>query len=278
MSVSVTRVQVREPRGGLFQFIHDGLLVAQRNLRRVPRVPELLAVATIRPLLFLLLFAYVFGGAISVPGGDSREYLLAGIFVQTVAFASATTGTGLAEDMSKGLVDRFRSLPMARSAVLLGRAFSDVVVNAVTVTVLAGFGLLVGWHVNDGVSDAIAGMALLLLLGFAFSWVGAFVGMTIRTPEAVQASMLILLFPITFLSNALMPIQRMPGWLQPVAEWNPVSATSAALRQLFGNPNPFASQHVWPAQHAILASLLSIGVILAVFGPLAVRRYRQALA
>jgi ABC transporter DrrB family efflux protein len=278
MTSSLLALNLRDSRGGFFQFAHDGLLVAQRNMRRVPRLPELLAVATIRPLLFLLLFAYVLGGAIAVPGGNSREYLLAGIFVQTVVFASATTGTGLAEDMGKGLVDRFRSLPMARSAVLLGRALSDVVINAVTVTVLLLAGLLVGWRINNGVPKAAAGLALLLLLGFAMSWVGAYVGMTIRTPEAVQASMLILLFPITFLSNALMPIQGMPGWLQPAAEWNPVSATTAALRQLFGNPNPYATEQVWPAQHALLASLLSIGLVLAVFGPLAVRRYRQAVA
>lgn len=278
MSAGVFSAGAREPRGGLIQFLHDGLLVAQRNLRRVPRMPELLAVATIRPLLFLLLFAYVLGGSIAVPGGNPREYLLAGIFVQTVAFASASTGTGLADDMNMGLIDRFRSLPMARSAVLFGRALSDVAINAFTVTVLFLAGLLVGWRIHRGAADAAAGLALLLLLGFAMSWVGAFVGMTLRAPEAVQATMLILLFPVTFLSNALMPIQGMPGWLQPAAEWNPMSATTAALRELFGNPNPFAAQHVWPAQHALLGSLISIGLILAIFGPLAVYRYRQSAA
>jgi ABC transporter DrrB family efflux protein len=267
----------REPRGGLVQFARDGLLVGQRNLRRVPRVPQLLAVATIQPLLFVLLFAYILGGAITVPGGY-RSYLLAGIFVQTVVFASATTATALAEDMSKGLIDRFRSLPMTRSAVLLGRALSDVVMNILTVAVLILVGLLVGWRIENGILKAIAGFGMLLLLGFAMSWLGAFIGLLIRAPEAVQSGMLILLFPVTFLSNALVPIQGMPGWLQPVAEWNPVSATGAALRQLFGNPNPFAAQHVWPAQHAILAALLWVAAILAVFGPLAVRRYRRSVA
>lgn len=278
MSAGAVVTGARVPRGGAFQFVHDGLLIAQRNLRRVPRMPELLAVATIRPLLFLLLFAYVFGGAIAVPGGNSRSYMLAGIFVQTVVFASATTGTGLAEDLNTGLIDRFRSLPMTRSAVLLGRALSDCALNAFTTAVLAAAGLLVGWRISRGVADAVAGMALLLLLGFAMSWVGAFVGMTIRTPEAVQATMLVLLFPITFLSNALIPIQDMPGWLQPAAEWNPVSATTAALRQLFGNPDPFAAQRVWPADHSIQAALVSVTIVIAVFGSLAARKYRLASA
>lgn len=278
-SVSAPAEDRPAPRGGLVQFGHDGLLVAQRNLRHVPRVPELLAGATMQPLLFVLLFAYILGGSISMPnGGDYREYLLAGIFVQTLTFASATTGTALADDMSKGLIDRFRSLPMTRSAVLVGRTLSDLVMNCLTVSVLALTGLLVGWRAHRGFWLTVAGFGLLLLLGYAMSWVGAFIGMVIRTPEVVQTTMLVILFPITFLSNALVPIQGMPGWLQPVAEWNPASATSAALRQLFGNPNPYAAQNLWPARHPVPAALLWVVVLLAVFGPLAVRRYRRSVA
>jgi ABC-2 type transport system permease protein len=277
----VTSVPVGERVGTapVFRFFHDGLLMAQRSLRHVPRIPELLVQATIQPILFVLLFAYVFGGSIEIPGGGNyRAYLLAGIFTQIVAFGSATTAMGLANDMSKGLVDRFRSLPMTRSAVLFGRTLSDTVMNALTVVVLALSGLVVGWRAEEGFVRTALGFGVLLLFGFAMSWVGAVLGMRVRTPEAAQTINLTWLFPATFLSNAFVPVQGMPGWLQPIAVWNPVSATAAACRELFGNPNPFGQIDAFPAQHPVLVSVGWSVLMLVVFGPLAVRTYRRSVS
>ncbi|KAF4407468.1 MULTISPECIES: ABC transporter permease [Streptomyces] len=259
------------------RLVRDGLLVAQRNLRHVLRVPELLIQATIQPVMFVLLFAFVFGGSIDMPGGGSyRAYLLAGIFTQIVAFGSANTAMGIAEDLSKGVVDRFRSLPMARSALLLGRAASHLVMNALALLVLALSGLVVGWRAEEGVARTLAAFGVLLFFGFAMSWVGALTGIWLGRPEVVQAATMTWLFPLTFLSNAFVPTQGMPSWLRPVAEWNPVSATAAACRELFGNPNPFAREGLFPAEHPVLTSLAWSALVIAIAAPLAVRRYRRA--
>ncbi|MCZ2527677.1 ABC transporter permease [Streptomyces sp. NPDC059506] len=268
-------------RGTVARSLHDSLVVARRNLIRMLRIPEVVIFGLVQPVMFVVLFSYVFGGAIPVPGQEAadpvvyREYLMAGIFAQTVTFATAGAAAGIAEDMHKGLVDRFRSLPMSRGAVLTGRTLADLVQTALTVLVLVGCAVLVGWRIHDGFPRALAALGLLLLLGYAFSWIGALIGLSVRTPEAATSGGLVWLFPLTFVSNAFVPVGGMPGWLQTVAEWNPFSATVLACRQLFGNPEGTVSD-AWPMQHPVLASVLWSVAILLVFRTLAVRKYRSA--
>jgi ABC transporter DrrB family efflux protein len=255
--------------------VDDGLVIAWRNLKRVPRIPELAVFAILQSIMFVLLFAYVFGGAIPLPGGGSyQEYLMPGIFAQTIIFATATTAIGMADDMNKGILDRFRSLPMARSAVLSGRTVSDVIYNAGILIVLMISGLAVGWRVHTGVLQFLAGVGLLLLFAFAMAWIGVWLGLMLRTVEVVQQMTFLVLFPITFLSNIFVPTQTLPWFLRPVAEWNPASALTAAARQLWGNPNPFASGGL-PAQHPVELTLIWIVLLLAIFAPLGVWRYRS---
>ncbi|WP_033347625.1 ABC transporter permease [Kitasatospora aureofaciens] len=269
------------PRRGLSATLHDSWVVAKRNLRRMSRIPEIVVFGLMQPVMFVLLFSYVMGGAIKIPGANSSsdtyiQFLMAGIFAQTVTFATAGASAGIAEDMTKGLVDRFRSLPMARSAVLVGRTLADLCQTAFTVVVLALVALAVGWRVHDGVLGALGAFGLLLLLGYAFSWIGALIGLSVRSPEAATSAGLIWLFPLTFVSNAFVPVSSMPGWLQGVAYWNPFSATVQACRDLFGNQvGPV--DNTWPMQHAALVSVLWSLVITAVFSWLSVRKYRSAV-
>jgi ABC transporter DrrB family efflux protein len=257
--------------------VSDGRVVAWRNLKRVPRIPELAIFAVLQSIMFVLLFAFVFGGAVRVPGyadpNAYREYLLPGVFAQTIAFASATTAIGMTDDMAKGIIDRFRSLPMARSAVLTGRSFADVIYNAGILVVLMISGWFVGWTVRTDVLQFLAGVGLLLLFAFSMSWIGIWLGLSVPSVEVGQQVSFIVIFPITFISNAFVPIQTMPTWLQPFAEWNPVSTLTASVRQLWGNPNPFATDNL-PSQQPILITLLWVVVILAVFIPMGVRKYR----
>jgi len=252
----------------------DSVVVTYRNLKRIPRIPELAIFAILQSVMFVLLFAFVFGGAIEIPGGGSyREYLMPGIFAQTLAFAAATTAIGITDDMNKGLVDRFRSLPMARSAFLTGRTLSDVVYNAGILVVLMVSGLAVGWRVRDGVLQFLAGCALALLFAYAMSWLGVWLGQQVPTVEVANQVAFTTIFPITFLSNIFVPSETLPDVLIPVAEWNPVSNLTAALRELFGNPNPFPADS-FPAEHAITLTVLWSIVVVAVFAPLATRSYR----
>ncbi len=261
--------------GGVSQAVRDGLIIAVRNLKRVPRIPELAIFAILQSIMFVLLFAYVFGGAIPLPGGGSyREFLIPGIFAQTVVFAAATTAIGICEDINKGLMDRFRSLPMARSAVLSGRAVFDVVYQSGILVVLMISGLAVGWRVHTGVPEFFGGVGLLLLFVFAMSWVGIWFGTMVPTVEVANQVAFTVILPITFLSNVFVPPSTLPGFLQPVAEWNPTSTLTAATRGLWGNPNPYASSG-FPAEHPALLTLIWIAVIVAVFAPLAVMRYRS---
>ena len=268
----------RVERGRLSREINDGLVVCWRNLKRIPRIPELAIFAILQSIMFVLLFAFVFGGAIPLPGyadpNAYREYLMPGIFAQTIAFASATTAIGMTDDMAKGIIDRFRSLPMARSAVLTGRSFADVIYNAGILIVLMISGWFVGWTVRTDVVQFLAGVGLLLLFAFAMSWIGIWLGLSVPSVEVGQQVSFIVIFPITFVSNAFVPIQTMPSWLQPIAEWNPVSTLTASVRTLWGNPNPFATDNL-PSQQPILITLVWVVVILAVFVPLGVRKYRS---
>lgn len=248
----------------------DALVMAERNLVRLPRAPDLLIGFTIQPVMFVLLFVYVFGGAIETPGYDAYvDFLIPGIIVQNIAFGGFVTALGLAEDMTKGLVDRFRSLPMSRAAVLAGRTLADVVTNSVSIAVLVLTGLVLGFSFDAGVLEVLAGAGLLLLFGFAFSWVFAVIGLSVSSPEAANGIGFTLVFPITFISSAFVPVESMPSGLEQVAEANPVSVVVDALRALWmGDP---AGNTIWGAVAWSLA-------IIAVFAPLAVAKYRKAAA
>jgi ABC-2 type transport system permease protein/oleandomycin transport system permease protein len=251
----------------LRRLVSDTLVIAERNLIRLPRAPELLIAFTVQPIMFVLLFRYVFGGAIKTPGYSYADFLIPGIIVQNIAFGGFVTALGLNEDLHKGLIDRFRSLPMARPAVLAGRTLADIVTNALSAAILIVTGLLIGFSFHTSLLHAIAGFGLLLLFGYAFSWVFAFVGMLASTPEAANSLAFIAVFPLTFISSAFVPVQSMPEVLRGFAEVNPFTITVDAMRSLWlGAP---AHNNIWGAAVWALA-------IIAVFAPLAVARYRRA--
>ena len=256
----------------------DSLVITRRNLIKVKRVPDLIVFATLSPIMFVLLFRYVFGGAIELPDGITyAEFLLPGIFAQTVVFGSTTTGASIAEDLQKGLVDRFRSLPMSRSAVLIGRTVADLGLNAISILVMALTGLLVGWRINSSVPEAIGGFLILLVFAFAVSWMMALVGLLVRTPEVVNNASFIVIFPLTFVANTFVPLESFPAVLRTFAEWNPVSTVVQAARDLFGNqPDSVPVADAWSLQNPVLYTLIWAVVILAVFVPLAVRAYLRA--
>ncbi|WP_309113698.1 ABC transporter permease [Saccharothrix sp.] len=263
----------------IVQALGDGAVVAKRNLIKIKRVPDLLVFSTLSPIMFVLLFAYVFGGSIQIPGMDYREFLMAGIFAQTVVFGATITGSGLAEDIQKGVIDRFRSLPMARSAVLVGRTTSDLLNNVIVIIVMSLTGLLVGWRIHSSFFEALAGFALLLLFAYALSWGMAIVGLMVRSPEVFNNASFIAIFPLTFIANTFVQESNLPGPLKVFAEWNPVSAVTAAARELFGNTNPeFPKADVWSLQHPVLTTLIWVVVFLVVFVPLAIRQYRKAVS
>ncbi|GKQ41008.1 ABC transporter permease [Streptomyces sp. A012304] len=285
MSAATDTVRGAAPGHPLGQSVRDSLVVAKRNLIRMSRIPEMVIFGLIQPIMFVVLFTYVFGGSMQIGGStsatDYKNFLMAGIFAQTVTFATAGAGAGIADDMHKGLIDRFRSLPMARGAVLTGRTLADLVQTALTLLVLAVVAVLVGWRVgSDGNTDAgrvLAAFGLLLLLGYAFTWIGALIGLSVRTPEAATSGGLIWLFPVTFISNAFVDTSNMTPWLRHIAEWNPFSATVQACRVLFANPGQSTSD-AWPMQHPVWASLIYSVLIVLIFRTLAVRKYRSATA
>jgi ABC transporter DrrB family efflux protein len=251
----------------------DALTVARRNLSHLLRVPEKLLGFTLMPIVFVLLFGYVFGSAISVPGGNYRAYLMPGIFTMTLAGTLAGTAVGVAEDMAKGVIDRFRTLPMARSAVLLGGTLASLVESALGLVVLALCGLVAGWRTHHDVAHTLAAFGLLLLLGFAMNWVGTFLGLIVRSAASADAVAMLFFFPLSFIGNTFVPTQGMLPWLRTFADWNPLSATVAACRSLFGNPGATHAT-AWPLQHPVVASLGWSVLLLLVFIPLSVRRYR----
>ena len=257
-------------------FVNDGAVVFRRNMIKVLRVPDILFFTLIQPIMFVLLFAYVFGGSIDVPGGY-REFLIAGIFVQTVIFGATFTGMGVAEDMQKGVIDRFRSLPMARSAVLVGRTLSDIAINVLSLLVMTLTGLVVGWRTHTGPLKVLGGFVVILLFAYTFSWVMAFVGLKVKTPEVVNNASFLVIFPLTFVASTFVPLENLPDPLRVFAEWNPVSTATRAARESFGNSaGVLKPSTAWPQEHAILYTLLAGLVVLAVFVPLAVREYQRA--
>ena len=261
---------------GTMRAVTDGWIVAKRNLIKIKRVPEVLVFVLISPIMFVLLFAYVFGGAIDPEGSVGyKEFLIGGIFAQTVVFGATFTGAGLAEDMQKGIIDRFRSLPMSSAAVLVGRTTSDVVYNVLSLVIMALTGLLVGWRIREGVLDALLGFVLLLVFAYAISWVMAWVGLLVPSVEVINNASFIVIMPLTFVSNAFVPLSSFDGGLLHVVEWNPVSTLTQAVRELFGNTDPtIPVSDAWPMEHCVLYTLLWVVAILLVFVPLSVRQYR----
>jgi ABC transporter DrrB family efflux protein len=249
--------------------IGDSLVLARRSLLRIPRQPDLLLAFTVQPVMFVLLFVYVFGGAIRTPGLDYVDFLMPGIIVQTMAFGGFVTALGLSEDLRKGLIDRFRSLPMSRSAVLVGRTLADIATNLVSLAVMVIVGVLVGFSFNANPLEILGGVLLMVLFGYAFSWLFAFLGLTASSPESAQSLGFIAIFPLTFASSAFVPIETMPSWLEAFAEVNPFTVTVDAMRALWLDVP--AGDSIW------LAVVWSLGLI-AVFAPLSVARYRRATA
>ena len=254
------------------------MIITQRQLRLLTRVPEVLIFSTVQPVMFVLLFRYVFGGSISTdqPGGYV-QLLMPGIFVQTVAFTLAGTAAGLAEDMKKGLIDRFRSLPISQLALIMGRTLGDSLLNIVVIAVMGIAGYLVGWRPTSGLLSVVIGFVFLLLFGYALSWVGIFVGLSASDARVVQNVSFIITFPLTFLSNAFAPTTGMPRALQYFAEWNPVSTMVAGCRDLFGLENQFgATAGSFPSENPLLTSFLYMIIIMAIFIPLSVRKYKRS--
>ena len=250
------------------KLLTDTLIVAERNLVRLPRTPDLLIAVTIQPVMFVLLFVYVFGGAIATPGYDYVDFLIPGIIVQNIAFGGFATALGLCEDLHKGLVDRFRSLPMARAAVLAGRTLADVATNALSLATLLATGLIIGFSFDASALEVVGGIALLMLFGYAFSWVFSLLGTIVSSPEAANSLGFLAVFPLTFISSAFVPVESMPSGLREFAELNPFTVVCDAMRTLWlGAPDGSVAG-------AVAWSL----VILAVFAPLTVRRYRRAAA
>jgi ABC-2 type transport system permease protein/oleandomycin transport system permease protein len=268
LSAEVSGDAAERRHGWLYWQASDAIVLTERALRHIPRNPELLIFSTIQPVMFVLLFRYVFGGAIKLPPGVSYvNYLMAGVFVQTVAFGSFTTGVGMAQDLQTGLIDRFRSLPMSRAAVLLGRTLSDLVRNTFTVGVMLGVGLLVGFNPQGGGAEIAGAIGLLLLMSFAFSWVGATVGLAVRNVEAVQSAGFIWLFPLTFASSAFVPTSGMPAGLRAFANNQPITHIINAVRDW--------SLGVPVGSNGWLAVVWCVGIVV-VFVPLSVRLYRRA--
>ena len=257
--------------------IADAAVIAKRNVIKIKRVPDVLVFVLLSPIMFVLLFAYVFGNSIDIPGSSYREFLIAGIFAQTVMFGATFTGAGIAEDMQKGIIDRFKSLPMSRSAVLAGRTVSDVIYNVLSLAIMAVTGLLVGWRIRGSILDTVLGFALLLLFAYAISWIMALIALYVPSPEVINNASFMVIFPMTFVANTFVPSESLPGPLKAFAEWNPVSTVTQAARELFGNipagtPEPTA----WPLQNPVLYTLLWVVGIVAVFAPIAVKRYEKA--
>jgi ABC transporter DrrB family efflux protein len=249
------------------RLVSDTLIIAERNLIRLPRAPELLLAFTVQPIMFVLLFRYVFGGAIRTPGYSYVDFLLPGIIVQNIAFGGFVTAIGLNEDVHKGLIDRFRSLPMARPAVLAGRTLADIVTNALSVTILLVTGVVIGFAFHASALHAIVGFGLLLLFGYAFSWFFAFVGLLVSSPESANSVGFIAVFPLTFISSAFVPVSSMPSVLRAFANVNPFTIIVDAMR------------HLWlgaPAHNSVWGAVVWAFAIMAVFAPLAVGRYRRA--
>ena len=261
-------------------FASDTMVLARRGLLHMRRHPEALADATIQPIMFVLLFAFVFGGAIHAPGGGSyREFLMGGIFAQTTLFGAFGVAIALAYDRTNGAIDRFHSLPLNRAAVLSGHAVASLVRSLLPMLLMSLTGLIVGWRIHSGVLDALAAYGVMIAFSFAVIWIGVLLGSLVGTPEGVQGIAFVVIFPITFVASTFVPVGTLPGVLKAFAEWNPVTARAGALRHLFANPGGVPpADGPWSLQHPVLYTLLWIAAIVAVCAPLAVRQYQRSIA
>ncbi len=269
---SLGRPEIRET--GL---LRQSLTIVRRNLIHIKRMPEMLMDVTIQPVMFTVLFAFVFGGSIAVADSPAgyREWLMGGIMGQTIAFSSFIVAIGLTADIDKGIVDRMRSLPINPAAVLVGRSISSLLHSSIGIVVMSFTGLLIGWRIRDGILDAALAYALLLLWGFAMIWVGIWVGSAMRSVEAVNGLMFTTMFPITFLANTFAPTEDMTPWLRTVAEWNPISSLVLAVRQLWGNVGAAPDDAALPLQYPVITTILWTVGITAVVAPLALRTFRR---
>ena len=273
MTASMTglpRPEVHPP-----SLLTSSLIVVRRNLIHIKRMPELLLDVTIQPVMFVLLFAFVFGGAIAVQGSNYREFLVPGIMVQTMAFASFIVAIGLVNDLAKGIVDRLKSLPISRHSILVGRSVSSLIHSSIGICVMAVTGLAIGWAPHNGPLDTALGFGLLLLFGFSMIWLGIWVGSAMRSVEAVNGVMFTTMFPLTFVADTFAPTESMPPWLATLAEWNPISAVVQATRQLWGNGPAAGPDAAWPMQHPVTATVIWSIVLTAFFAPMAMRAFRR---
>ncbi|WP_338749072.1 ABC transporter permease [Janibacter alittae] len=269
--------------------VSDSWTIVRRNLIKIKRVPDLIVFTTLQPIMFVLLFGFVFGSLVGSNAEGYREFMMAGIFAQTVVFGGTYTGFGMAEDMQKGVIDRFRTLPMHPGAVLIGRTLSDVVNNTISLVVMAVTGLVIGWRIHAGIVEIVVGFVLLLLFAYAISWIMAFVGLKVRTPEVVGNASFIVIFPLTFIANTFVPSENLPSVLRTFAGWNPVSTLAHAARDNFGNLDALAAQgmsgqaardaaeYTWALQHAEIYTLAWVLLILVVFVPLSIRTYQRTV-
>jgi len=269
-SVTQGRPELQPP--GLLE---SAFLVVRRNLIHTRRMPEMLLDVTIQPVMFVMLFAYVFGGSIAVAGSNYREFLVPGIMAQTIAFSSFIVAIGLTNDLEKGIVDRLKSLPIHRASLLLGRSIAALLHSSIGIAVMALTGLVLGWRVRGSALDAVLAFGLLLLFGFAMIWAGILVGSIMRSLEAVQGFMFTAIFPLTFLANTFAPTENMPKYLRIFAEWNPISSLVQAIRELWGNIPPAPPDAAWPLQHPIPMTIAWCLLMTAVFAPLALRAFAR---
>lgn len=256
-------------------FVADSLTIARRSAAHIRQIPEKLIDVTVQPLMFVLLFAFVFGNVIDVPGGNYREYLIGGILVQTLTFGMMGPGVSMATDLGEGILDRFRSLPMSRNAYLFGHLTAEFVASLIAVTVMTAAGLIIGWRIHNDIPHAIAGFGILGLLSITMIWIGTFIGVSVRSSDAVQGIAFLVIFPLTFVASTFVPVNGLPSGLREFAEYNPVSCLSAAVRTLFGNPTATPGDAAWPLQHPVISSLLWCGILLAIVVPATLRAFSR---
>jgi len=263
---------------GLRRRLHDVVVMTRRNIIHIAREPMQLSDVTAQPVLFTLLFVYVFGSGVPIAGGSYKNFAIAGLMLLNLTTSGMGTAVGLISDLTTGAIDRFRILPMWRSAILVGRSIADLCSSAICAGIVSITGLAIGWRPSAPIPSILAGFGVVLFFAFALSWACGCLGLVSKGPESAQGVGLIFLFPLAIVSNAMVPTGGMPGWLQAIANWNPVSAATAAARELFGNPNPSRTLAAWPMQHPIDAALLWSAAILAVFAPLAAYLLRRQAA
>jgi ABC-2 type transport system permease protein len=273
--VPVGAAPFRPSGTGVGRRVHDVWSMTRRNLVHISREPMQLSDVTLQPVLFTALFVYIFGGGIPIPHGSYKDFVLAGMLALNLVTSTMGTAVGVSTDLHEGMIDRFRALPMWRASVLAGRSVADVATACLCALIVGLTGLAVGWRPDAGLASIVAGFALVLFFAYSLTWIAMCVGLNSKSPESAASFGFIVLFPLAFISNAMVPTQHMPGWLQAVADWNPVSAVTAGARQLWGNPNPSATIHAWPMQHPVVASVAWSVLILAVAAPVAARMFRR---